>query len=491
VKTTTGTSGTTSARKRTRGSTFLIAAATLAFAASVGCDGDDTADDDDGASASGGSSGKGGSAGKGGSSGKGGSAGKGGGAGSAGKGGTTSEGGSGGEAGDDAGGAPSSGAAGWAGGGGYAGDDDGASGSGGAAEGGAGNELDPMQVFRHDTFGNEQFWTDQLRLHEFIQASLDPMTALSVGLKVDADVLPEGILDTVDLEDPATTVALLELGAVVGVEGRVEDGNLVSVGITCALCHSNVDDSVMEGIGSRIDGPANRDLDPGLIISLAPGLADNQAARDVYASWGKGRFDPRYNQDGINAPVLIPPIYGLDGVPLETYTGDGPVSYWNSYVAVTQMGGQGVFFDSRIGVQVFQEPDLVTSKLPALFEYETSLLAPAPPAASFDAAAAARGQVLFAGAAQCSTCHSGEHFTDAADTLHAPEETGMDPVSAERSATGNYRTTPLRALFDHPPYFHDGSAATLPEVVTHYVTALSLTLTEPEQADLVEYLKSL
>lgn len=490
MKTTTSTSGT--ARARTRGSTLFIAAATLAFAASAGCDGDDSSDDDDGASATGGTSGKGGGAGNGGSSGTGGSAGKGGGAGqggSAGKGGTTSEGGSGGAAGDDAGGAPS-GAAGWAGGGGDAGDD-GASGSGGAAEGGAGNELEPRQVFRHDTFGNEQFWTEQLRLHEFIQASLDPMTALSVGLKVDADVLPEGILDTVDLEDPATTVALLELGAVVGVEGRVEDGNLVSVGISCALCHSDVDDSVMEGIGSRIDGPANRDLDPGLIISLAPALAENQAARDVYTSWGKGRFDPRYNQDGINAPVLIPPIYGLDGVPLETYTGDGPVSYWNSYVAVTQMGGQGVFFDSRIGVQVFQEPDLVTSKLPALFEYETSLAAPAPAAASFDAAGAARGQVLFAGAAQCSTCHSGEHFTDAADTLHAPEETGMDPVTAERSATGNYRTTPLRALFDHPPYFHDGSAATLAEVVTHYVTALSLTLTEPEQADLVEYLKSL
>ncbi len=420
--------------------------------------------------------------------------------GGAGKGGTAGQSGS-----DSAGGAPAGGAD-SGGGGGYAGDDGAAAGSdaggaggatdagGAAGAGGEGNggSLDPMQVFRHDTFGNEQFWTDQLRLHEFIQSSLDPTTALSVGLKVDADVLPEGILDTADLTDPATTVALLGLGAVVGVEGRVDDdGNLLSVGITCALCHSDVDDSVMEGIGSRIDGPANRDLDPGLIISLAPGLAGNDAAIAVYASWGKGRYDARYNQDGINAPVLIPPIYGLDGVPLETYTGDGPVSYWNSYVAVTQMGGQGVFFDSRIGVQVFHEPDLVTSNLPALFEYETSLVAPEPPSGSFDAAAAARGQALFAGAAQCSTCHSGEHFTDAADTLHAPEETGMDPVAAERSATGNYRTTPLRGLFQHAPYFHDGSAATLPDVVTHYVTTLSLTLTAPEQADLVEYLKSL
>jgi hypothetical protein len=485
VKTIPTTKPASARRAHPRASLLVVGAATLAFASVVGCDGDDASDDGEaGAPASGGSSGKGGGGGKGGGAGKGGSSATSGQGGSSGKGGS-------GQAGEGAGGDAAGGDA--AGGGGHAGDDA-ASGNGGTGEGGEGNTgaLDPMTVFRHDTFGSEQFWTDQLRLHEFIQTSLDPTTALSVGLKVDADVLPEGILETVDLTDPATTVALLQLGAVVGVKGTVDDeGNLLSVGITCALCHSIVDDSVMPGIGSRIDGPANRDLDPGLIISLAPGLADNQAARDVYASWGKGRYDARYNQDGINAPVLIPPIYGLDGVPLETYTGDGPVSYWNAYVAVTQMGGQGVFFDPRIGVQVFQEPDLVTPKLPALFEYEMSLVAPEPPAGSFNADAAARGQALFAGAAQCATCHSGEHFTDAADSLHAPEETGMDPVAAERSATGNYRTTPLRALFDHPPYFHDGSAATLPDVVTHYVTTLSLTLSETEQADLVEYLKSL
>lgn len=374
----------------------------------------------------------------------------------------------------------------------------GAPGSAGAAgamdaggEAGAPAELDGMQIFRHDTFGSEQFWTDVLRLNEFIQESLDPLTALAVGLKVDASVLPDGILEQVDLEDPATTVALLDLGAVVGVEGKVENGELVSVGITCALCHSDVDDSVIDGIGERLDGYANRDLNPGLIVSLAPGLADNDEAQQVYSSWGPGYFDPRFNQDGISDPSLIPPIYGLDGVPLETYTGDGPVSYWNSYVAVTQMGGQGSFFDPRIGVESIQEPDLVTPKLPRLFEYQMTLRAPEPDPDSFDADAAARGQDLFEGDARCSSCHTGPQLTDAAETLHDAEETDMDPTAAERSATGKYRTTPLRALSDHPPYFHDGSAETLEDVVDHYDDALDLGLSADERADLVEYLKSL
>jgi hypothetical protein len=247
----------------------------------------------------------------------------------------------------------------------------------------------------------------------------------------------------------------------------------------------------MPGIGLRIDGPANRDLNPGAIIALSPGLAGMDEVLAVYNSWGPGFYDARYNQDGINEPVVIPPIYGLAGVALETYTGDGPISYWNAYVAVTQMGGQGQFFDPRIDVEVIYEDDLVTPKLPALYDYQISL-EPAPVASgSFDAAAAARGALLFSGDARCGSCHSGESFTDAATTLHTPAETAMDPTAAERSATGRYRTTPLRALLAHSPYFHDGSAATLADVVAHYDTALELELTAEQQTDLVEYLKSL
>jgi hypothetical protein len=259
--------------------------------------------------------------------------------------------------------------------------------------------FDGKAVFRFDTFGDEQLWTEQYRLHEAIQAALDPTTALSLGLKVDAEALPAGILDTADLTAPATTVALIGLDAVVGVKGTVEDGMLVSVGITCALCHSDVDDSVMPGIGVRVDGAANRDLNPGAIIALSPGLASNADALAVLNSWGPGRYDPRWNQDGINHPVLIPPIYGLQGVPLETYTGDGPISYWNAYVGITQMGGVGTFVDERIDVSVMSDEELVAPKLPALLEYQLTLMPPDPPSGSFDVAAAERGRMLFDGAA--------------------------------------------------------------------------------------------
>lgn len=349
------------------------------------------------------------------------------------------------------------------------------------------------QVFRFDTFGDEAFWTDQLRLNEAIQTALDPLTALSLGLKVDAAALPEGILETADLEDPATTVALIGLNAVVGVVGQVDrSGNLVSVGVTCALCHSQVDDSVLEGIGNRLDGHANRDLDPGAIIALAPALAEDEALLATYRSWGPGRYDARFNQDGISAPVLIPPIYGLEGVPLETYTGDGPISYWNAYVGTTQMGGQGQFFDPRIDVALFRQPDLITPKLPALYDYQVTLEPPAIPSGSFDHAAAERGRLVFESEAKCGTCHFGKRLTDVTEyRLHEPQETNMEPLHAERSATDHYRTTPLRGLLDHPPYFHDGSAATLEDVVAHYEVALDLRLDGGQRADLVEYLKSL
>jgi mono/diheme cytochrome c family protein len=342
-------------------------------------------------------------------------------------------------------------------------------------------------VFRHYTFGDEQKWTDQLRMHEVIAQAVDPITALGVGLKVDSTALPPGILDTADLTSPATTVALLGLGAVVGIEGHVDDaGNLVSVGITCALCHSTVDDSVAPGIGRRLDGWPNRDLDVGLIVSLSPAIPD--AEKELLRTWGKGRYDPRRNIDGENGPVLIPPAYGLAGVAAETYTGDGPISYWNAYVAITQMGGRGDFSDPRIGVTVDFDPDLVTPRLPALLSYQLGLAAPAAPAGSFDPAAAARGEVVFASA--CASCHAGDEYTDA-PALHDPSETAMDPAYAARSATGQYRATPLRALWQHPPYFHDGSAATLAAVVAHYDVALSLGLTEAAKADLVDFLKSL
>jgi hypothetical protein len=347
-------------------------------------------------------------------------------------------------------------------------------------------------IFRFDSFGNETFWTDTLRLQEAIAKSVDPTTALSVGLKVDADALPPGILKTADLKSPATTVALLKLDAIVGLKGTVvtKEGKdtLMRVGITCALCHSTVDDSVAPGIGKRLDGRPNLTLNPGAIIALSPALDASKKA--VYNSWGPGKYDPRYNQDGKNMPVVIPPAYGLAGVKMATYTGDGDISYWNNYVAVTQMGGHGSFKEPRLGINVEAKgEDLVKSKLPALREYQHSLAKPAPAAGSFDAGAAQRGQVVFTGAARCATCHAGKTFTD--DRLHAAAETGMDPAYAARSATKKYRATPLRALGQHAPYFHDGTAATLAAVVDHYDAALKLKLDAAQKKDLVEYLKSI
>ena len=346
---------------------------------------------------------------------------------------------------------------------------------------------DGKAIFRHSTFGDEQKWTDQLRLHEVIAKAVDPKTALKVGLKVDAEALPPGILDKADLTSPATTVALIKLGAVVGIEGKVDDNDkLVSVGVTCALCHSTVDDSVAPGIGKRLDGWPNRDLDVGSIIALSPAVPE--AEKKVLRSWGKGRYDPRRSIDKANGPVVIPPAYGLKGVEAETYTGDGPVSYWNAYVAITQMGGKGKFDDKRIHVTLDATPDLVTPLLPALRDYQLSIAAPTPPAGSFDSAAAERGRDVFKRA--CASCHGGDQYTDS-PALHAAKETGMDPAYAARSATTRYRTTPLRGLWQHPPYFHDGSAATLADVVKHYDKRLSLKLTSAQKKDLVEFLKSL
>ncbi len=350
------------------------------------------------------------------------------------------------------------------------------------------------EIFRHDDFGNWRFWTDTLRLNE-VAAVLTPNEALALGLRVDADAIPAAVLqavlaDPTLLDDPATTRALLGLNAVVGIAAAVVGDNVTRLGITCALCHSTVDNSVMAGIGSRLDGWPNRELQVGPIIASAPGLP--AALKPVYASWPAGFYDPRFNIDGINAPVVLPPAYGLRGVGLETYTGEGPISYWNAYVAVTQMHGHGSFSDPRLGVNIVVPPreDEVKSKLPALRQYQFSLDAPRPPTGSFDAAAAQRGQVLFRTTAACSSCHTGPSLTDHGN-LHEAAETGMDPLHAQRSTTKRYRTTPLRGVWHRAPYFHDGSAATLEAVVTHYNSVLSLGLTGPQQADLVEYLKSL
>jgi mono/diheme cytochrome c family protein len=348
---------------------------------------------------------------------------------------------------------------------------------------------DGQRIFRFDTFGNETFWSETLRLHEVVEKSVDPTTALTVGLKVDADALPPGILDTVDLKSPATTVALLKMNAVVGIQATVDANNKITqLGITCALCHSTVDNSVMPGIGRRMDGWPNRDLNVGAIVALSPVLTADQKA--VYGSWGPGKYDPRYNMDGKNTPLAIPPAYGLAEIENETYTAEGPISYWNAYVAVTQMHGQGNFSDERLGIDVKHSPDLVTPKLPALRAYQHSLPTPPPPAGSFDVAAADRGRIVFG--QSCESCHVGANGTDNnGGKLHEPSETGVDGAYAARTANKAYRTTPLRALWQHPPYFHDGSMATLADVVAHYNRVRNLGLNADQRRDLVEYLKTL
>ena len=349
-------------------------------------------------------------------------------------------------------------------------------------------------IFRFDTFGDEQKWTDELRIHEVIETSVSPLTALAVGLKVDSEALPEGLLDTVDLSDPATTVALIGLNAVVGIQGTVEniDGvdRLTSIGVTCALCHSDVDNSVLDGIGKRLDGHPNKDIDPGFILSLSPALQDPDV-QSVLTSWGPGKFDAFWNRDGINDPTVIPPAYGLNGVHNSTYTSEGDISYWNAYVAVTQMGGIGNFTDEEIGINIEVEDDQVTSKLPALKHYQLSLRAPSPPIGSFDSVSAGKGKLVFENEGQCASCHAGTKFTDSNFTLHTPEEVGTDALLATRSKSGEYRTTPLAGIWQRAPFFHNGSAASLEDVVTHYDNHFGLNLTEEQTLDLVEYLKSL
>lgn len=390
-------------------------------------------------------------------------------------------------------------------------------------------------VFRNDTFGSEAFYGDVLELHKAISgeanggvaAGIDPTTALSLGLKVDVDALPEsvrnGITDgTVDLSSPATTLALLQLDSVVGLKGVFDDANtLVSVGIQCALCHSSVDDSFAPGIGHRLDGWANRDLNVGAIISASPNLdpiatrlnVDVDTVRTVLASWGPGKFDASllidgkaFRPDGGAAAVLIPPAYGLAGVNLATWTGWGSVPYWNAFVANHEMNGLGTFVDSRLddaaqfpvaaahqSDDVRHDPDQITSKLPALHFYQLALAAPMPPAGSFDPAAAMRGEALFNAKARCSECHVPPLYTEPGFNLHTPDEIGIDSFQADRSPTGGYRTAPLRGLWAHQDggFYHDGRFPTLLDVVDHYDSHMRLELSTEEKADLCEFLKSI
>jgi hypothetical protein len=391
------------------------------------------------------------------------------------------------------------------------------------------------QIFRFDTFGDEAWWGDTLGLHRAIAGAanggvgpgVSPKTALAVGLKVDADALPGNLKadlrhGRVDLDDPATTLALLKLNAVVGVTGFLDaNGNIRSMGIQCALCHSNVDDSFAPGIGKRLDGWANRDLNVGLIVSLAPNLqpiadllhVDVATVKTVLNSWGPGRFDAELDKDGKafrpdggQAGTLIPPAFGLAGVNLHTWTGFGSVPYWNAYVAVTEMHGSGTFYDARLADPVQYPvsaesgswntrgtPDLVTGKLAALHAYQLALEAPAPPAGSFDAAAAARGKAIFDGKGRCATCHVPPLFTEPGHNLHSPAEVGVDAFQADRSPTHAYRTAPLAGLWSHQKggFYHDGRFATLNQVVEHYDSHFGLGLWDSEKNDLVAYLKSL
>lgn len=395
------------------------------------------------------------------------------------------------------------------------------------------------RIFRFDTFGSEDFWGGKLRLHEAIAGAknggvgggVSPKAALSLGLKVDAEAIPAALAaqikaGKVDLDDPATTVALLKLNAVVGVTGFFSpEGKLRSMGLQCALCHSTVDDSFSPGIGKRLDGWGNRDLNVGAIVAIAPNLqpfsdllgVDVETVKAVLNGWGPGRYDAELNMDGKakrpdgnGAATMMPSAFGLAGVNQHTWTGGwGTVTYWNAYVANTQMYGQGTFIDSRLdNAQQYpvaakagwghkrDQKDLITAKLPALHFYQLAMPTPKPPAGSYDAAAARRGQALFNGTAKCSTCHVPPIFTEPGHNLHKAEEIGIDSFQADRGPERRYVTTPLRALFDTQKihkggFYHDGRFATLDDVVNHYDGFLKLRLSETQKKELVEYLKSI
>jgi hypothetical protein len=391
-----------------------------------------------------------------------------------------------------------------------------------------------QRIFRFDTFGDEAFWGGTLRLHEALSGTnlggvgpgVSPKTALAVGLKVDVNALPFMLRKNlargkVDLDNPATTLALLELDAVVGVKGFFDDQHrLTSLGIQCALCHSTVDNSFAPGIGERLDGWPNRDLNVGVIINLSPDVSiltnalgvDEATVRTVLTNWGPGKFDAAllldgkgFRPDGKTAATVIPAAFGLAGINLATYTGWGGVPHWNPFVASNEMMGQGTFYDPRLNdtnfpiavklglANVRNDPDLITEKLPALHFYQLAIAAPRPPRGSFDRVAAGRGKLVFNGKAQCATCHVPPIFTEPGWNMHTPEEIGIDAFQANRSPDKRYRTTPLGGLFTRAKggFYHDGRFPDLEAVVEHYNQLGPLNLTDDEKKDLVQYLKSL
>jgi hypothetical protein len=325
----------------------------------------------------------------------------------------------------------------------------------------------------------------------------------------------------VDLDDPATTLALLKLNSVVGVKGFFSDrGTLRSMGITCAFCHSTVDDSFAPGIGRRLDGWPNRDLNVGAIVNLAPNKkpltdllgVDEATVNKVLAAWGPGKFDAElfldgkgFRPDGKSAATLLPAAFGLAGVNFHTYTGWGSVTYWNAFVANLEMHGLGTFFDPRLKdpekfpiatkagfVDVRNKPDLITPKLGPLEFYQKGLVAPKPPKGSFNAAAAARGERLFNGKANCATCHVPPLYTEPGWNMHKPAEICTDAFQANRSPDERYRTTPLKGLFAHSEggFWHDGRFPNLRAVVRHYNSCFGLGLETQEKTDLVQFLKA-
>ena len=391
------------------------------------------------------------------------------------------------------------------------------------------------RAFRFGTFGDEAFWGDALKLHLAIEGSrfggvgpgVSPKAALSVGLKVDVDALPPSVVDQlkrgkVNLDDPAVTLALLKLNSVVGVTGFFNsDGSLESMGIQCALCHSTVDNSLALGVGHRLDGWANRDLNVGDIVALAPNLqpfadllgVDQATVRRVLHSWGPGHFDAElaldgkaFRPDGKTAAVLIPPAFGLAGVNLHTWTGWGSVTYWNAFVANLEMHGKGNFYDPRLDKSsqfpvaaragfghVSNTPDLITPQLAALHFYQLAIPAPASPQGSYDEETAKRGKAIFKGAGKCASCHVPPLYTEPGWNMHSPSEVCVDAFQANRAPDKRYRTSPLNGLWTHTEggFYHDGRFATLLDVVNHYDRCFGLGLSKGDKADLVEFLKSL
>ena len=408
------------------------------------------------------------------------------------------------------------------------------------------------QTFRFDTFGDEAFWGDQLKLHQTIEGAahggtgpgLSPAAAIGLGLKVDIDALPSDLREqllhgSVNLNDPASTLALLKANAVVGVTGFFNSsGTLQSVGIQCALCHSTVDastpalcGSVIQPnpgtgcVGHRLDGWANRDLNVGAIIAFAPDLTvlsqllgvSQSGVRTVLNGWGPGKFDAELILDGksvnpttnLTGATLIPPAFGLGGINLHTWTGWGSVPHWNAFVGNLEMHGKGRFWDPRLNnaaqfpiaaahgfgdlPHIKPDDDRITPKLQALQFYQLALPSPKPPAGSFDAAAAKRGDDLFSGKAACNNCHVEPLWSDPGWNLHMPSEICIDGFQAGRAPDLRYRTAPIGVLFTHLKggFYHDGRFATLANVVDHYNTCMNLGLSSTEKSDLIQYLLSL